>query len=303
MNNCNYAVRPIILIFFSLIIGMCTGITCGYLIAQPEETSYRLQITEETGLGFRNVTSEELGGNYDGITYVDVAEATITLDGKTMLLEHAIRDGLVTVEQIIAQAQEDARNNECVLKYSSNMGISDFIYSYRDQYDLMVRYDVFECSDGKQNFLSAVTVTPYRKSKDVSIGFTQIDEDGNLFNPLYEDWGLVFTASKVSPTHMELNYTQLGGMSVGELSVKWFHLLSDKGMIDEPHELTMEPIPIEKNTTGTFSISWESLFGELPPGEYSLLLYVYDTYDENEIHPLIRKYCYGQYYTIPFTVS
>lgn len=311
MNDKDYAVRPILLILLALAIGLGAGFLGGYFVAQPEETDLRLQVTAEKGLGFREISSEELGGNYDGITYVDVAEASITLDGKTMLLEHAIRDGLVTVEQLIAQAQEDVRNKQCILKHSTYMGVTDFVYSYRDQYDLKVRYDVFECSDGDQYLITDFIVTPYLKSRDVSIGFTILGKDGEHIRLLYEDWGLEFTVGEASSSGITLNYTQQGGMAVGELSVKWFHIADEDGMIlkQANHDETIAPvditpIPITQNTTtGELSLSWLESYGELPPGEYSLYLYIYDTFDENEIHPLIRKYCYGQYFNIPFTVS
>lgn len=307
----DYAVRPIIVILLALVLGAGAGFLACYFWMQPEDIDLRLQVTAEKGLGFRNISSEELGGNYDGITYVDVAEAAITLDGETMLLEHAIRDGLVTVEQLIAQAQEDARNKECVLKYNSYMGITDFIYSYRNQYDLIVRYDVFECSDGAEYLITDFMVTPHTKSRDVSIGFTRIDKDGNIVNLLYEDWGLDFTVTEVSHTGIFMNYTQQDGMSVGELSVKWFHItdaseqiLEPKNGSDDVEPLYTPDIPITKNTAaGELSINWQDTYGDLPPGDYTLHLYIYDTYDEAEIHPLIRKYCHGQYFEIPFTVS
>lgn len=303
MENKNRTLRPAFLVLLVIILSLGAGFLGGYLMGKPGETDLHLQVIPEKGAGSRHITSEELGGNHDGITYVDVAEATITLDGEAMLLEHAIRDGLVTVEEIIAQAQEDARNKLCVLKYKSYMGITDFVYSYRDQYDLMVRYDVFECSDGKQHLISDVMVTPHTKSRDVSIGLTRIDKDGNPINLLYEDWGLEFTVTDVSNTGISLYYSQQGGMSVGALSVKTAYLFKSIDTPKGPYELETEPIPIVKNSFGTFSLNWEAQYGQLSRGDYILTLYIYDTYNEEEIHPLIRKYCHGQYFEIPFTVS
>lgn len=274
----------------------------GYYINQPVENMYRLVVTEDDDVGFRKITAEELNNNSDSISYLDIAEISITIDGKTILLEDAIRNGFVTVEKLIAQAQEDVRNKICVLKYDTTLGASEFVYSYKNQYDLMVRYDIFECSDGKQYLLKDFIITPYGKSKNVNLGFTYIGKDGNEISLKYEDWGLTFTDTIASPSGILVNYSQQGGMAVGDLSVKWFHIYNAQGMMDENLELPLEPIPIRKNAADSFSLTWESVLGTLPSGEYTLLLYVYDTFDETKIHPLIQKYCYGQYYTIPFSI-
>ena len=303
MNSHDNAAHPVIVILLALAIGLGAGFLACYFWMQPEETNLRLQVTAEKGAGFREISSEELGGNYEGITYVDVAEATITLNGEAMLLEHAIRDGFVTVEQIIAQAQEDVRNKKCTLKYDTDMGVAEFRYSYRDQYDLKVCYDVFECSDGEQYLISDFIVTPCTRSRDVSRGYTIIGKDGEPFNLLYEDWGLEFTVTDVSNTGISLYYSQQGGMYVGELSVMTAYLFKKNDTLKGPYELETEPIPIVKNSFGTFSLNWEAQYGQLSRGDYILTLYIHDTYNEDEIHPLIRKYCHGQYFEIPFTVS
>ena len=209
----------------------------------------------------------------------------------------------MTVEEIIAQAQEDVRNKKCTLKYDTDMGVAEFRYSYRDQYDLKVCYDVFECSDGEQYLISDFIVTPCTRSRDVSRGYTIIGKDGEPFNLLYEDWGLEFTVTDVSNTGISLYYSQQGGMSVGELSVLNAYLFKKIDTPQGPYELEMEPIPIVKNSFGTISLNWETQYGQLSRGDYVLTLYIYDTYNEDEIHPLIRKYCHGQYFEIPFTVS
>lgn len=291
--------------FILLALTICFGI--GFLLgrssSQSQENTLCLTVTEDMDAGFREITSDELGGNFDCISYVDIATVSISLDGKTMLLEDSIRDGLVTVEQLIAQAKEDARNGNCILKYDTTLGLSEFIYSYPESYDLKVCYDVFECSDGKQHLLSDFVITPPGRAQNLSFGFRYYDENGNEVQLKYEDWGLEFTVTELSPTGISLDYIQQGGMAVGDLSVKWFHVYNDQGMMNEQLELPMEPIYIQKNAEGEFTLNWEPMLGALPSGEYTLVLYVYDNFDESEIHPLIQKYCYGQYYSIPFTIS
>ena len=302
MENKKRPIRSLLLILLALTVGLGAGFYAGRAYAQPENNELLLTVSVNEEAGFREFSSEELGGNYTGITYLNVDAVCINMNGKEIPLEVAIRDGHVTVEKLIAQAQEDVRNRICVLKYDTTLGASEFVYSYKNQYDLMVRYDIFECSDGKQYLLKDFIITPYGKSKNVNLGFTYIGTDGKEISLKYEDWGLKFTDTTASPTGIIVNYTQQGGMAAGDLSVKWYHIYNDQGMMDENLELPLEPIPIRKNTADSFSLTWESVLGTLPSGEYTLLLYVYDTFDETQIHPLIQKYCYGQYYTIPFSI-
>lgn len=305
----NYQFRSLLLFHLALVIGLGIGFGIGQNAMQSEtkDTDILLTVTTNTEAGFQEISSEELGGNYDGITYLDLDAVNITINGRDIPLEEAIREGLITVEKLIAQAKEDVRNKKCTLKYDTDLGASVFIYSYPDAYDLSVRYDVFECSDGKQYLISDFMITPPRRAMDISYGFTITDEKGNRIDLLYEDWGLEFTVAEASSTDITLNYTQYGGMANGDLSVQYF-ILDDavENMSLEIHDLKayMNPIDLKKNTfCGELTLNWLEKYGELAPGEYTIYLYVYDTFNEAEAHPLMLNYRNGQLFPVTFTVS
>lgn len=300
-------ILSIVSIALTLVLGIGIGYITGESAARENTAPLRLTVTEEKDAGSRHITSEELGGNYDGITYVEVADVTIEIGSRTMKLEEAIRDGYVTVEQLIAQAKEDVRSRDCILKYDTHLGLSEFTYTYKDQYDLRVVYDVFECSDGAQYVISDFIITPPSKSRDISFGYSYIDDDGTRVDLLYEDWGLEFTVAEASSTDITLNYTQWGGMANGDLSVQWIlmdNAQENKSLDVIDQEAYMDHIPITKNTTmGELTVNWQEKYGELSPGEYTIYLYIHDTYNEAEAHPLMQNYCNGQYFPITFTIS
>lgn len=295
----------VISILLTLALGIGIGFMTGESTANENKEPLRLNVTADPEAGFRDITAEDLNYNFDGITYVNVSEVAIEINSKTMLLEDAIRHGLVTVEQIIAQAQEDVRNRNCILKYDTNLGLSEFIYTYKDAYDIRVVYDVFECSDGKQHLISDFIVTPPSKARDLSFAYTYLDDDGAPVRLLYEDWGLEFSVTENSSTDITLRYSQWDGMASGELSVQWYQISDQNNrLLDVEIQPEITPIPLQSQTdTGHLSLNWESFYGELPRGHYYLILYVYDTYDPTAIHPLIQNYCDGQYFSIPFSVS
>ena len=302
-QSIRFALRFTMLLLMALAVGLVAGFLTGRSYQQPVEGRIELSVTVDEEAGFREITEEELGGNFPGITYLNLSEVTVDIRGKAVPLEDAIRDGLVTVEQIIAQAKEDVRSRKCVLKYNTDLGLTEFIYCYRDQYDLKVRYDIFECSDGKQYLLNDFFVTAPGRAKNLSVGYV-VYENGEYNKLKYEDWGLEFSVVEVTPTGMTLSYNQEGGVMTGDLSLNWFHIYQDNNMVKEKAEQTSEPIPIETNTTGTeLTLNWEDLCGELPAGDYTLYLYIYDNFIPSEVHPLIQNYCDNQYFPVDFSVS
>lgn len=304
MKNSKSAIRTVLLILLALAAGICVGFFVGH---SQIETDLRLTVTVDEEASFKEFTEENLGGNFNKLTYFELSDVSIQIGRKTMKLEEAVRDGLVSVEQVVAQAKEDARNNECFMKYDNILGLSTFRYVYPNQYDIRVIYDVFECSDGTQYHLNDFMITAPGRSANLSpnLRAVEVRDNGEEMNLLYEDWGLEFTVAEVSPTSIILNYTQSGGMVTGDLSMKWIHIFdADHYMLEEKTEWSLAPIPMQLNTsTGALTLNWEQMYGELPPGDYTLYLYIYDTYNESDVHPLIQNYCDGQYFPIVFTIS
>ena len=42
--------------------------------------------------------------------------------------------------------------------------------------------------------------------------------------------------------------------------------------------------------TCQFSVDWSDTYGDLPSGTYRLYLWVYDIYDESQLHPLMDDF-------------
>lgn len=51
------------------------------------------------------------------------------------------------------------------------------------------------------------------------------------------------------------------------------------------------------------TIDWTEPYGELSSGEYELVLWIKDIYDESQKHPLMRNFYDTQIYAVRFTVS
>ena len=69
-------------------------------------------ITDESA-GFTTIEPGELGGNFEeDIVYLSLSDVNITIDTSVYPLEEAIRDSLITVEEIFAYARLDARNEK-----------------------------------------------------------------------------------------------------------------------------------------------------------------------------------------------
>jgi hypothetical protein len=87
------------LLSFVLIIILLVTCGCGQ---QANERGQRLLISAVTDTEcFITIPKEDLNGNYTGnISFQNVRDVTITLDGKAYPLEAAIADGLISVEEI-----------------------------------------------------------------------------------------------------------------------------------------------------------------------------------------------------------
>ena len=49
-------------------------------------------------------------------------------------------------------------------------------------------------------------------------------------------------------------------------------------------------------------IKWAEEFGSLPSGDYQILFYVLDIFDDASVHPLMEDYHIRQAYSIAFTI-
>ena len=86
-------------------------------------------------------------GNFPEAHYWSVKDVTVQLDGTRVPLEDALCEGLVTVDDVIASAREDAAGGRCKESSQSKNGLAVFRYHY-PAFNLQSLYDIYETPDG-----------------------------------------------------------------------------------------------------------------------------------------------------------
>lgn len=304
LMSINLNIRKKYICIYCLISAMlllCTACASG---AAPEE-SLRLIVEPSGDQGWTVCTEAKVGESCDySVAFYNASDVKIVIGGEEYALTDALRQNLVTVESIIAQARLDAKDHTvCREKYHSSFGCTTFIYQYND-FDIVYRNDVFACSDGREYLLKNFIVTPYDQGRTVSLGYS-VMENGSLKNLCYEDWGLSFTVSEADFSHVKIACTQSGGQQADQLAVQSYWIepkddASGEGISFAPLEKKTE---IPADCTSELSFDWSEAYGALPPGEYVLCLSVVEIYDDAAIHSLQKNYTDIQQYGIAFTVS
>ena len=229
---------------------------------------------------------EELGNNFNqGMSYCGVTDVSISLNSGDERLEDALKNGDITEEEIFFRARQDARDGRCQETFETQHGVTFYNYHYPD-YDLWLVYDVFNSPNGKAYPVSQLIVL--RTTPDYRIHpsclFTD-PETGAFVNR--EDWGLTFELSDVTNHSATVTCTQSGGQQIGQLEVRCYTLYPDtKGIINPPKFET----EIAMDGTCQFSVDWSETYGDLPSGTYRLCLWIWDIYDESQLHPLMDDF-------------
>ena len=65
----------------------------------------------------------------------------------------------------------------------------------------------------------------------------------------------------------------------------------------------MDNVVLKEDDVTKFTLDWAEPYGQLSSGEYRIMLYVHDVYDESQKHPLMRNFYDTQIYNLDFTVS
>ena len=227
---------------------------------------------------------EEIGNNFNqGMSYCGVTDVSISLNSGDERLEDALKNGDITEEEIFFRARQDARDGRCQETFETQHGVTFYNYHYPD-YDLWLVYDVFNSPNGKAYPVSQLIV--FRTTPDYhlhpSCAFTD-PETGAFVNR--EDWGLTFELSDITSHSATVTCTQSGGQQIGQLEVRCYTLYPDtKGIINPPKFET----EIAMDGTCQFSVDWSETYGDLPSGTYRL--WVYDIYDESQLHPLMDDF-------------
>lgn len=253
---------------------------------EDDVPALNLTVTRVGNTDSQIFSPEEIGNNFNqGMIYWGVTDVSISLNSGDERLEDALKNGDITEEEIFFRARQDARDGRCQETFETQHGVTFYNYHYPD-YDLWLVYDVFNSPNGKAYPVSQLIV--FRTTPDYhlhpSCAFTD-PETGAFVNR--EDWGLTFELSDITSHSATVTCTQSGGQQIGQLEVRCYTLHPDtKGIINPPKFET----EIAMDGTCQFSIDWSETYGDLPSGTYRLYLWVYDIYDESQLHPLMDDF-------------
>lgn len=294
MKNVFARISLCILLIFACFLGTAAGTV-------PEKASLHITVTPEYGSGCTKIPLPQ--SKFKEVTLWDIADITIDIDGTTRKLADALQDGSVTVEQLIADARQDADQGYCHEKAVSKNGLTEFTYYYGD-FRLHYVYDIYETPDCKQHLIADFSII--ESHSDIVSYRYSYDENGNCID--FEDWGLTFTVSQADDV-ITVMCTQSGGQQFGNLQFS-------EAFLEKKNPATQEWESLEDNFTcdcigtaltmgGTTELTFDVTEKDkpLPAGDYSLAMQFTDCYDPEEIPSLMRKYHDRQWYTVEFTIQ
>ena len=296
------------LIFLTSIALLCS--LCGCAGGASKESGQKLKFsvvpTEE--IGFIKIPDEKKGSEKAELVYQNLSEVNITLSGKTEPLEDAIRTGKITGAEIFAYARMDAEAGYCKEGYTSEQGLTRFVYTY-PEYALEMVYDIFEGSEGKNVLINEITVADSTQSLFDSDSF-YVDESSRWGYFLdREDWGLEFTLKAVTPESLTVTYTQKQSQELGELTCEDYIMFAEvEGARDEFVTQTGRdapgfPIAITSDGSGEITFDWSETAGKLNPGTYYVRIGIRDNYDPEKVPANVTKRYSKQSYCVEFTVE
>ena len=283
---------------------------CGCTGSASKESGQKLKFsvvpTEE--IGFIKIPDEKKGSEKAELVYQNLSEVNITLSGKTEPLEDAIRTGKITGAEIFAYARMDAEAGYCKEGYTSEQGLTRFVYTY-PEYALEMVYDIFEGSEGKNVLINEITVADSTQSLFDSDSF-YVDESSRWGYFLdREDWGLEFTVKAVTPESLTVTYTQKQTQELGELTCEDYIMFAEvEGARDEFVTQTGRdapgfPIAITSDGSGEITFDWSKMAGKLNPGTYYVRIGIRDNYDPEKVPANVTKRYSKQSYCVEFTVE
>ena len=277
---------------------------------EASASGQKLQLTvEPTGeIGFTRVPAEQLGEEKVDLAYARLSGVNITLDEKTEPLADAIRTGKITGAEIFAYARMDAEAGYCKEGYTSEQGLTRFVYTY-PEYALEMVYDIFEGSEGKNVLINEITVADSTQSLFDSDSF-YVDESSRWGYFLdREDWGLEFTVKAVTPESLTVTYTQKQAQELDELTCEDYIMFAEvEGARDEFVTQTGRdapgfPIAITSDGSGEITFDWSKTAGKLNPGTYYVRIGIRDNYDPEKVPANVTKRYSKQSYCVEFTVE
>ena len=283
---------------------------CGCTGSASKESGQKLKFsvvpTEE--IGFIKIPDEKKGSEKAELVYQNLSEVNITLDGKTEPLADAIGSGKITGAEIFAYARMDAEAGYCKEGYTSEQGLTRFVYTY-PEYALEMVYDIFEGSEGKNVLINEITVADSTQSLFDSDSF-YVDESSRWGYFLdREDWGLEFTVKTVTPESLTVTYTQKQAQELGELTCEDYIMFAevesarDEFVTQTGRDAPGFPIAITSDGSGEITFDWSEMAGKLNPGVYYVRIGVRDNYDPEKVPANVTKRYSKQSYCVEFTVE
>lgn len=246
-------------------------------------------------------STNELGNNFQhGLVYQRVYDVTITVGGNTLSLDEALRNGLITEEDIFYYAKLDAKAGNCQLSHESTNGVASYFFDYPG-FNLRLIYDVLEAPDKSQHQISHMYLSPPGDPHFSPYIF--YDQNGIRYD--IEDWGLEFFVKSVTSSSITIETNQTPGQEIGQLNISYYIIAKDGEYLprtDTNSVITAFTIPIKMNGTGEVSFDWTDFYGALPSGKYELLLYIEDIFDSDQVHPLMTDFMDQWVYKIEFIV-
>lgn len=269
-----------------------------------QKTQTKIHVQVDQSAGFQEIISDSTGRKCTSISTYNISEVTIEADGDVFSLEEAISGGVLSHESVHAQALFDLQNDICQVQYSSDLGLSEFIYLY-DEYEILIRHDIFEAANGVEYLINDLIITAPKEAGNLSPGYRYLKDDGTELDLLAEDWGIEWDIKEISSTSLTIKCAQHGGQQVGNLQIIRYRIFDgdwkEQTLVADWSFEKQIPIPIQMNSTAELEFDWDNMYGTLSTGDYYLYIVVEDKYDN--IHPFVRKYSDTQQYYIPFTIS
>ena len=284
----------------------------------PEENaeqSLRISASIDKNEGFNVISLEQ--GNYKEMSYLNLKNVTIDIDGTIMNLEDAVLKGYTSVDELIANARKDAANGHCGESSKSKNGLTEFKYHY-PEFTIRYIYDLYETPDGRQHLIADFLI--YGVGSDPQFIHAADEQSGRPID--YEDWGVEFEIKDLDSSSITIQCSQSGGQQIGKLNVGGIALYRKNPNTDELEYMELlreegnnavfaggknwEPNPDDfliMGGTRELSFNLQQLYDVLPSGEYELGLHIVDCYNQEDVPALMRNYYDTQWYAIEFKID
>lgn len=253
-----------------------------------------------------SLSEDELQSIYNGsINFPSYLNVLIDINGESIPIRDAILEKRISVEEFIAGIRTDARNGYCTESYESELGLTYFLYTYRN-FEVAIFDDVWEAPNGEAFLVRDIYINKKGGFNSESIARFYTNEDGEEISYKREDWGLEFETQSITPTGLVVRITQSDGQQLGQLQMDNIYtaVICSSGFLKENGDFSMSPSDglIEMNGSSEIAFDWSACLGELPSGDYALSFRVKDVYDPNNIHPFTKNYTDLQIYSIQFEI-